>query len=624
MRKRLIALFLVSVMMLGNTVAFAEENTLVTRSEAEDKYKWDLTEFYASREAFEESMDTVVNVFLPKLAAYQGKLVDAKSIKEFIELDIETSLILEYGYVYANLSLDLDQSNGDASEMSGIAGSVYSQYMQATAFAQPEILALDDETMTAIIDDPMMVDYKHYLEKMVASKAHTLSAEEENILSSLSEVTSAPRSIFDKVVYGDYKAPTIKDADGNDLELTQSVYYNILDTSKDRDLRMRAYIARAKSYGNFNNALAQIYLTEVKANVAEAKVRGYDSAIDAALSSEFVPASVYNNLIEAVNKNLEPLHKYYQMKKDALGYEELHGYDTSIPIVGDYTMELPYDQGVELIAKGLKPLGEGYIKDFHEGINSRWVDVYEDSNKYTGGYQWGTYLIHPFILMNYDNTLDSTLTLAHEMGHALNTKYSNEEQNYINANYPIFTAEVASIANELLVMDHLIKNAKTDEEKLFLLNKQIENIRGTMYVQVMFSEFESTIHSKVESGEPVSADTLNNLWIELIQKYYGEAYTVDPESGVTWSRIPHFYMNFYVYKYATSMSAAFKIVNNIVNEEEGAVDKYMAFLEAGGSDYPIDILKEAGVDMNSSAPVDELLEYFNGLVEQMDELLKAK
>ncbi len=287
-----------------------------------------------------------------------------------------------------------------------------------------------------------------------------LSAKEESILSSFSEVLGAPRSIFDKVMYGDYVKPVIKDADGNDIELSSGAYGHILDNSPDRDLRKRAYEARWKSYEGFNNVLSEIYITEVKSNVATAKVKGYDSAIDAALSSEFIPNSVYDQLVEAVNANLTPLHQYYQMRKDASGYEELHGYDTSIPLVDNYNLEFTYDEACDIIEKALAPLGEKYVNDFKDGIASRWVDAFEDDNKYTGGYQWGAYGLHPYILMNYNNSLDSALTLAHEMGHAMNSKYSDAEQNYINASYPIFTAEVASITNELLVMDYLIKKCK--------------------------------------------------------------------------------------------------------------------------------------------------------------------
>ncbi len=600
----------------------SEDKPIITRPEAEDKYKWDLTEFYQTRELFEADMQKLKEDYLPKLASYKGKLNSAVSLLDYLSTDIEASILIEKGYVYANLTLDLDQTNANASEMASIASSTYSEYLQAVSYVQPELLALDETTLNRLITDPKLSEYTGYLSELVKQKEHILSEKEEAILSGLSEVISAPRNIFDKVLYGDYKYPTIQDADGKDIELSTSTYYDILDTCMDRDVRKRAYEARFKSYADFNHALSEIYITEVKANAATAKLRNFDSSIDAALASEFIPKSVYDNLVTAISNNLEPLHNYYQMKKDALGFEELHGYDAYIPLVNDYTMKMTYEEAVDMIVKALEPLGKDYTDDFIEGINSRWIDVYEDKNKYTGGYQWGTYSMHPYILLNFNNSLDSALTLAHEMGHALNTKYSNEKQNFINADYPIFTAEVVAIVNEMLVMDYLIKHAKNNDEKLFLLNKQIENIRGTVYVQVMFSEFEKTIHEMVESGQPVSSEALNFLWVELIKKYYGEAYTIDDIAKVGWSRIPHFYMNFYVYKYATSMAASYQIMKDITSGKEGAVDDYLDFLAAGGSDYPIEILKATGVDMNTSEPVDSVLEYFGELVEEMDKLLK--
>lgn len=318
---------------------------------------------------------------------------------------------------------------------------------------------------------------------------------------------------------------------------------------------------------------------------------------------------------------MDPLHKYYKIKKKALGLDEMHGYDLLVPIVDDYKIEMSFEDAVEMIAKALQPLGDKYVQDFKDGIKNKWVDVYEDDNKYTGAYSWGSYDTHPYILMNYDNSLDSVLTLAHEMGHALNSKYSNEAQNYINSDYPIFTAEVASTVNELLVMDYLIKNAKDDTEKLYLINKQIENISGTVYTQVMFSEFEQIMHDKAESGEPISKETLNDYWRSLNMKYSGSALKIDKEAEVGWERISHFYMNFYVYKYATSISASYQIVNDITSGEKDAVENYLNFLASGGSEMPVDTLLKTGVDMNSSKPVDSILSYFDSLVNQMDELI---
>jgi oligoendopeptidase F len=619
-KKSLLSLLLVLVMLFSQSIVFADAK-LPTRAEAEDKYKWDLTEIYKTRSDFEADMKKLTNEVIPKFEQYKGKLNTVDNLLAYFKLDEEASRLLMKGYVYANFSLDLNQADSNAQEMASIAETAYSKYLAATSFEKPEILSLSEEKLKSLMNDPKLKDYKLYLDQLLKQKEHILSAKEEAILSAASDMAGSPKDIFDKATLADYEYPTIKDKNGKDIKLNDANYSKILEEG-DRDLRKKAYLARTNSYGKINNTLTATYNAEVKKNIFFANARGYDSSIDAALAEEFIPRSIYDNLVKSVNGNLKYLHKYYEVKKKALGLKELHAYDDSLPLVKDYKMEIPYDEAVKIITKALAPLGDEYVADFKKGVNSRWVDVYADENKYTGGYQWGSYDTHPYILMNYTNDLDSALTLAHEMGHALNTVYSNKTQPYYMSNYPIFTAEVASTANELLVMDYMIKNAKNDNEKLYLLNKQIDNIMGTIYTQVMFSEFEQTVHDMAEKGEPLSADVLNNLWLSLIKKYHGKAFTVDENSKYGWSRIPHFYMNFYVYKYATSMSASYALVNNILEGKEGAVDKYLEFLAAGGSDYPVETLKKAGVDMNSSEPVDSILEYFGELIDEMGKLLE--
>lgn len=620
--KKLVSVALVIMLIFGQVVVFADSE-IPNRSEVEDKYKIDLSELYGSREEFEADVKKLKEELIPQLGEYNGKLDNAETLYEYFELDSKVYSVFIKGYRYGKLALDLDQTDSNAQEMVSMAYSVYGQYRQTLAFERPQLLEIPQEKLDEMMNDPILAEYKHYLEELVKEKEHTLSEEEENILSMLSELTSTPNEVFDKVLYADYEYPTIIDDEGNEIKLTNSVYYKILEEG-DRELRKKAWEARTESYRKINNTLAATYIGEINKNIFLSKARGYNSSIEASLSGEHIPKSIYDSLVESVNENLEYLHKYNAMKKNATGLEEMHAYDTSLPLVGDYKMEMSYEEAVDMILKGLVPLGEKYVNDFENSIESRWVDVYEGDNKYTGAYSAGVYGVHPFILMNYKNDLDSALTLAHEMGHALNTKYSNEAQNLYNSGYPIFTAEVASTANELLVMDYLIKNASSDKEKLFLLNKQIENIKGTVYTQVMFSEFEKTAHEMSEQGEPLSANALNNLWLELLKKYNGDAYTTDEASKYSWERIPHFYMNFYVYKYATSMSASFKLVNDMIEGEEGAVDRYLEFLAAGGSDYPVEMLKKAGVDMNSSEPVDTLLAYFGNLVEQMEKLLEQE
>jgi len=622
LKKSIVSMLLVLVLVVGQTVAFADTE-LITRSEASEMYKWDLTDIYESKEAFMKDVKVLEDELFPKYEKYVGKLDNVDTLVELFALDQEASRTLFNAYVYANLSVDLDQTNNDAIEMTSITSGLYGQYLSAQSFVEPEILELDETVIRTFMEDERLADMNMYLSGLLNQKEHILSQEEEKILSLAAEMAGSPRNVFDKVTIADKEQVFIINKDGEEVELTPGVFSQAIEDT-DRDYRANAAEVRYSVYEKINNTLAATYEAEIKKNVFFSKARGFDSSIEASLNAESIPQSVYDNLVKSVNGNLDYLHKYYAVRKKALAYDDLYYYDAYVPLTDDYRMEITYDDAATMIATALKPLGEKYVTDFNSGIANQWVDAYEDDNKYTGGYQWGTYDTHPFILMNYDNTLNSALTLAHEMGHAMNSKYSNDTQPYPMADYSIFTAEVASTVNEMLVMDYLIENAKTDEEKLFLVNQQIENIRGTVFVQVMFSEFEKRTHEMVESGEPISPDALNTLWMELLTKYYGSSYTTLEYQKYGWSRIPHFYMNFYVYKYATSMSAAYSIVNRIKAGEENAVEDYLTFLGAGGSDEPINILKAAGVDMNNSEPVDSILIYFGELVDELETLLDEK
>lgn len=619
LRKNIVSLMLVFVLMISQTAVFAEID-LIKRSEVGDQYKWDLTDIYADEAAFMADIE-MVEAALPKLEAYSGQLTTVDKIAELFVMEEEVSRKFWTAYVYANLMIDLDQRNDKATEYVSIVSTLYGQYASATSFVESELLELDKAMFDKLMRDSRLKDRKMYFQNLLDKKAHILSKDEEKILSLAAELSQTPNNVFDKVTLADKEKLYIENKDGEEVELTSGLYYQILE-DKDRGYRAKAFEIRNGFYEKVNNTLSAAYEGEIKKNIFFAKARKFDSAIEASLSAEYVPKSVYDNLVAAVNGNLEYLHKYYTIRKEALGYDQLYGYDASVPLTEDYKMEVSYDDANDIIATALKPLGDKYVADYKAGIADQWVDVYEDDNKYGGGYQWGTYDTHPYILMNYDNSLNSMLTLAHEMGHALNTKYSNEAQPYATADYTIFTAEVASTVNELLVMDYLIQNAENDEEKLYLINQQIDNIRGTVYVQVMFSEFEKMTHEMVENGEPLTPEILNKTWMDLLKKYYGEDYTVLHFQQYGWSRIPHFYMNFYVYKYATSMSAAYSIVNRIKAGDENAVEDYLEFLAAGGSDKPIEILKATSVDMNSSEPVDSILLYFGELVDEFEMLLE--
>jgi len=592
----------------------------VSRVNAEEKYKWDMTDIYSGRKAFLRDITLLKEELLPQFEQYQGKLDSTKYLVELFTLEEKTSRLLMKSYVYANLLLNLDQTNTEAEEMASLASQVSAQYSNAVAFIQPEILALPKKQIEELRNANQLASYQLFFDQLLMQKEHVLSQKEEKVISLATEMFESPRNIFDKITIADYDEPTINVENNEEVKLSLNNFGQILKSS-DRALRKKATEAKYKSYEGINYTLAATYTAEIKKNIFLANVRKFDSALEASLAAEFISKSIYDNLITSVNNNLNYLHKYYDLRKKQLGVEELHNYDLYVPVAEDYQMNIPYEEAVKIIAEALKPLGDKYVADFKKGITNQWVDVYEDENKYTGAFQWGTYDTHPFILMNYNNSLDSVLTLAHEMGHALNSYYSNQEQDYVNAQYPIFTAEVASTLNELLVMDYLINKASTEKEKLYLLNKQIENIRGTVYVQTMYSEFEKEVHEIAEAGKPLSPKVFNDLWLSYLKKYNGDAYTVDDYLKVGWSRIPHFYQNFYVYKYATSMSASYAIFQQLKSKQTDAVAKYLTFLSSGGSDYPVETLKKAGADMTTSKPVDALLVYFGQLIKQFEQNL---
>lgn len=620
LRQKTIALTLAGALALSSAISYADLK-LPKRSEVSNKYKWQLTEIYANKDAFNKDLEKVKKDYIPKYADYKGKLNSAATIKSYIEHDEATSRLVNKLYVYAGLYSNLDQSSSQYSEMNAAGEALYSEWGTARSFVVPEILALTAEQISTIKNDPSMGEFGHYFDVLLRQKAHTLNAEQEELLSMASEMSGTPSNVFDKVLYGDYVKPVIKDSKGKTITLTTSTYSQIIE-SKDRNLRKTAYNARSESFKKLNNTLSETYIGEIKKNIFFAKARKYDSALSASLDAEGIPKNIYDSLVGSVNGNLKYLHKYFDLMKKYQKVDKLYLYDSYVPLVEDYKFEMGYDEANKVILTALAPLGKTYVDDYKKGIDSGWVDVYEDDNKYTGAFSWGSYDTKPYVLMNYDNSLDALLTQAHEMGHSLNSYYSNKAQRPLYSEYPIFTAEVASTMNEMLVMDYLIKHARSEKEKLFLINKQIDNIKGTVFQQVMYAEFEMKAHEMMEKGTPLSPDAVNGLWEKTVLKYYGKSFSNDPYLKYGWSRIPHFYMNFYVYKYATSMSAAFSLSKGLIADKDGtATKKYLDFLASGSKDFPVDTLKTAGVDMTTSKPVDDILVYFNDLLTQMDGLL---
>jgi len=595
----------------------------VPRSQIEEKFKWSLEDIYPNQEEWKKDFVKIQNEYISKMEAFRGKLTNAENVLACFQLDNDMSRLMDKVYVYAYMKADENQDDSAASEMSSRAETLYSQVAAAGSFVRPELLDQPESVIKGYIDNPALVDYRHALDVLLKLKPHTLSKPEEELLAKASDMASSPSVIFDKVTEADMVFPKVQNEKGEEVQLSEGVFYRYLQ-NPDRELRKRVYEGMLGSYDKVKNTLATTLNSEVKKNWFYAQARKYNSSLEASLSGENIPQEVYDNLIKAVNNNLSYLHQYVALRKKVFKLDQVQIYDMYVPLVADYTLTVPYENAQEILFDGLKPLGEEYLDMLKKGFESRWIDVYETENKGTGGYSWGAYDTHPYILMNYDNTADSMLTLAHEMGHALNSHYTNTAQKYVNSQTPIFTAEVASTMNENLMLEYLIQNAKNDDEKLYFLDKLIENIRGTVYTQVMYSEFEQTIHDRVEKGEALSYESLSTIWKELLEKYYGPDFVVDELASRGWSRIPHFYMNFYVYKYATSLSASNELLNNIIAGKPEAIGNYLNFLKAGSSDYPIEVLKAAGVDMLSTRPIDNLLTKFGKLVSEMEATFKKK
>ena len=606
---------------LFGSISYAA-TSITSREKINDKYKWKLEDIYANTDLWNKDYDKVKNQYIPEFSQYVGKLNDKSILIKCFSLIEESNRMVDKLCVYAFMKSDEDTSNNKSSELAAKADMLSSEFSKAQAFISPELMTYDEKTIKSYFEDPLLKDYKFYIECIYKEKAHTLSKSEEELLAGVSTMASTPYEVFSKLSYSDMEFPKMKDSKGNEVEVN-NVNYGALVEDKDRDVRNEAFVKLYTTYNKYKNTFASILSGEITKNVFFARAKKYESAKEAALQSGFIPTSVYDQLIVAANENLEYLHKYISLRKKVLNIDKVHMYDLYAPVVENYSPKITYTKAVQIITKSLAPLGKDYVSVLKQGLNSRWIDLYPTDNKYTGAYEWDAYDTHPYILMSYKNDLMSVITLGHELGHALNSYYTNKSQPYANANNPIFLAEVASTTNEFFIYNQLIKDAKDKRQKIFYLESLIDNIRNTFFTQVMFAEFEKEIHERVESGSPLSAESYSNIYNGLLSKYFGKDFEQDELSGLGWARIPHFYRNFYVYKYATSITAANQIFKNISDSKQSKdqTQKYLDFLKAGSSDYPIEILKKAGVDMTSPEPTKNLIKYFGELVDELDKLL---
>ncbi|MED1918142.1 oligoendopeptidase F [Bacillus thuringiensis] len=599
-----------------------KSKTLPKRSDVPAEYKWRLEDMYPTDNDWEADVQKVKQL-TEKIAAMKGSLATSgKQLLAVLTLQDELLKTLDQVYVYARMRRDEDNANSKYQGLTDKATSLSTQVYGSISYIQPEILAIPTEDLQTWIKEVEGLEhYRILLDEITRFKPHTLSSEEEALLANMSELSSSPSKIFGMLNNADMKFPMITDENGEEVELTKGRYTQFME-SKDRRVRKEAFEALYSTYGKFRNTIAASLTSAIKGDVFYARTRKYPSALYAALFADNVELPVYDNLIATIHEHLPLMHRYIALRKKLLGVDELHMYDLYVPIVPETDMKIPYDQAVSTIKEALHPLGEEYGRILEEGFSNGWIDVHENEGKTSGAYSWGAYTSHPFVLMNYQDNVNNMFTLAHEMGHALHSYYSNHAQPYTYADYKIFVAEVASTLNEALLMNHLLETTTDKKQRMYLINHYLEQFRGTVFRQTMFAEFEKIVHAKEEQGEPLTAESLSTIYRELNVSYHGPDMVVDSEVDLEWARIPHFYRGFYVYKYATGFSAATSLSKQILEEGQPAVDRYLQFLKGGSSDYPLNLLKGAGVDMTSPTPVAEALSVFKELLEELEQLIE--
>lgn len=597
---------------------------LPKRSEIPVERTWKLEDIFSTDEEWEKELQALKNDF-PSIEKYQGKIAEsAQNLYDVLKLQDGLSERLGKLFTYAHMKNDQDTTNSTYQEMNSKAENVLTIASSSMSYIVPEILMMEESKLEEFLKEKEDLQlYKHVLDEISRQRPHVLSKREEALLAEASEPMSNASNTFGMLNNADLTFPSIKNDQGEEVDLTHGRFIGFLE-SKDRKVRENAFKTMYDTYGSFKNTFASTLTGTVKSDNFNAKVRNYDSARQAALDSDRIPEQVYDNLVEAVNEKLPLLHRYAALRKKVLEVDDLHMYDMYTPLVKDADMNIPYEKAQQYVLEGLKPLGEEYVSTLKEGFNSRWIDVEESKGKRSGAYSSGAYGTNPYILLNWQDKVNDLFTLAHELGHSLHSYYTRANQPFRYGNYSIFVAEVASTCNEALLNDYMLENVDDEKQKLYLLNHFLEGFRGTVFRQTMFAEFEHDIHKRMQNGEALSAERLTTIYYDLNKKYFGEDVVSDDEIGLEWARIPHFYMNYYVYQYATGYSAATALASRILSGEEGAVDRYLDFLRAGSSDYPIEVLKKAGVDMTSKEPILAALDVFEEKLNEMEELLMEK
>ena len=590
------------------------------RSTIENKFKWTIDEMYPNEEAMDKDIQKLKDL-IEESKKYKGTLADSEeNLFNALNISEQASRLLQNLYVYTHMKshedtrINKNQANATKTDM------LSTELSMATSYMVPEIISMDSDKLDNYLKSEKLSYYKKHIDDILRLKPHTLNEREEELLAAVSDLSGVPENIYDMLSFADLQFPEIEDEKGEKVRVTHS-NFSLFLKSKDVRVRKDAFNAMYSVYDQYKNTFASTLYGGIKSEIFYARTRKYESALQGSLFQDDVSVEVYDNLIAAVDENLDTLNDYVELKKKFLGLDKINMYDLYVPLTDNFDMEIPYEKAQEIILEALKPLGEEYLENVKKAFSEGWIDVYGNEGKQGGAYSWGSYDSKSYILMSYKDDLNSLFTLIHEMGHSMHSYYSKNNQPYLYSGYKIFVAEVASTLNELLLINYLLKNASSKEEKVYLLNYYLEQFRTTVYRQTMFAEFEKICHGKVENGEPLTAEDFNNIYYDLNKKYYGESSEVNEDIALEWARIPHFYSNFYVYKYATGFSAASALSKQILEEGDSAVDRYKEFLKSGGSEFPLDQLRKAGVDMEKKEAVDEALHVFKDLVKQLEKEL---
>ncbi|HEX7343009.1 MAG TPA: oligoendopeptidase F [bacterium] len=625
MKRNPFALFIIlcSVSLLLFSSTLGGKSAVSKRSDIADRYKWNLTDIYPDWKTWEADLNKLQDL-IDQFVALKGTLAQGpEQVLQAMRISDEMGRAIDHVYRYASLSLDLDQRNNDINANMQQVRITWSKFSTALSWFNPELLTLPKETMMAWMDQNKDLNlYRFALSDLYRQQEHVLDENGERLLSYFSRVSSTPDEVFNALSTADIKFPTITLPSGQEVQLTPATYQGLLSTDRDRADRQAAFKAHLATYADNANTYAAIYNSILQRDWAEAQARNYATTLDASLFGNSIPTSVYENLINTVKRGTAPLRRYYDLRKKALKLDAIDLYDGRIPLV-DFDKKYEYDDAVKDVIEAVKPLGKTYQDRVSAGLNSRWVDVYESEGKTPGGYSSGVYRVHPYILMNYNNTIEEVFTLAHEIGHGLHSILSQETQPYVYSGYTLFVAEVASTMNEALLLDYLLDKSKDPKERIMLLQRSIDNILGTFFTQVLFADFELQMHRMVEQGEPITAEVLSKTYYDLLKAYYGDSAELDELYRLTWARIPHFYERpYYVYQYATSFAASAWLAQSVMSPDkqkrDAALDRFTTLLKSGGNNYPMEQLKKAGVDMSQPEVVQAVLDRTNDLVGRLE------